>query len=352
MKISEIPTNGITFQTCEQARPGLIKSCEVHPDIAEAVRLGKSEEGREIDAFFLGNGDTRISLIAGAHSDEPVGPETLRLFVRYVLANKASFTEFLQKHTFAIVPHINPDGEAKNRAWIAEWPSFDSYIRHAFREPPGRDLEFGFPDMRIENRLVSEFLQHRGPFFLHMSLHGMGIADGAMLLIERHWIDRTGDLREKYQRHLIGAGLGLHDHDRKGDKGFQYIAPGFSTTPEGHAMREYFDSIGDAQTAALFHNSSMEFVRSLGGEPLCLVTELPLFLIRKNVDSPPGVPGAYLEFKAALPTLRRQAMQDESLETERRQFQIEHVELETLIKYQLAAIELGLEAISRNDRPS
>ena len=95
----------------------------------------------------------------------------------------------------------------------------------------------------------------------------MGFSDGGFLLIEKHWIDRTQKLREKYSQKILDTGLKLHDHDRNGEKGFQYIGPGFTTTPEGQAMRGYFKSIGDEQTVALFRDSSMEFVRKLGGDP-------------------------------------------------------------------------------------
>lgn len=346
MQVSEIPTLGLSFFTTERIRSSLLDICKQHSDIAVVEHLGVSEEGRAIDAFVLGNGDTKVSLIAGAHSDEPAGPETLRLLINYILPNKASFSRLLAKYTFIIIPHINPDGESRNQPWITAWPDFASYLQHAFRELPGRDVEFGFPEMRVENRLVSDYLSKHGPFSLHMSLHGMGIADGAMLLIERHWIDKTQDLRRAYTRHLTNAGFRLHDHDRKGEKGFRYIEPGFSTTPEGHAMRAHFEGIGDEQTAASFHSSSMEFVCSLGGAPLCLVTELPLFQIKRIVDSPPGVPGAYLEFKSALPDLRRKAMSGESIESEERHFAIEHIELERMVKLQLMAIELGLETIA------
>ena len=50
-------------------------------------------------------------------------------------------------------------------------------------------------------------------------------------------------------------------------------------------MRAFFEARDDKETAALFRSSSMEYVRSLGGDPLCYVTELPLFLVG---DMPPG----------------------------------------------------------------
>ena len=43
-------------------------------------------------------------------------------------------------------------------------------------------------------------------------------------------------------------------------------------------MSEYFMAAGDPVTASLFRPSSMETVRSLGGDPLTLVSEMPLFI--------------------------------------------------------------------------
>ena len=79
--------------------------------------------------------------------------------------------------------------------------------------------------------------------------------------------------------------------------------------------RRHFEAAGDPATAALFGNSSMEFVRALGapgaggpadGDPgaLALVTELPLFVVPHDPASPPGVPAGYLAFRAALPAIR------------------------------------------------
>ena len=148
------------------------------------------------------------------------------------------------------------------------------------REPPGRDVEFGFPDMRPENRAVAAWLRKEGPFALHGSLHGMGISGGALLLIEKHWGYRADRLQARFREAAQAERLPLYDRNRQGEKGFFYLAPGFWTTPEAPAMRAFFEARGDRETAALFRSSSMEYVRSLGGDPLCYVTELPLFLAR------------------------------------------------------------------------
>ena len=44
-------------------------------------------------------------------------------------------------------------------------------------------------------------------------------------------------------------------------------------------MRRHFLDRGDPETAAVFRPSSMEYVRSLGGDPLTFVSEMPLFLL-------------------------------------------------------------------------
>lgn len=339
----------MTFRTCDQVRLPLQEICAANPELASFHELGLSEEGRPIDAVIMGTGPRRVSLIAGAHSDEPVGPETLRAFILQGLSRPDVMQRLLQDFTFVIIPQINPDGEAKNQDWIKAWPDVESYLRHVFREPPGRDLEFGFPEMRVENRCVARFLRRQAPFHLHMSLHGMGIADGAMLLIEKHWIPQSKWLRGEYSKILTVAGLQLHDHDRRGEKGFQYIGPGFTTTPEGQAMQAYFRSIGDEQTARQFHLSSMEYVRSLGGDPLCLVTELPLFYIQMPVSQPePGVPGAYREFKKTLPQLREKLARGETIQKDLQRFQITHLPLDLLANLQFQALRLGLKTIQQN----
>ncbi|MCH8961778.1 MAG: hydantoinase B/oxoprolinase family protein, partial [Bacteroidetes bacterium] len=241
---------------------------------------------------------------------------------------------------------LNPDGEARNRAWIAQWPRLAAYLTHAIREPPGRDLEFGFPAMRVENRLVADFMRAHAPFTLHMSLHGMGFSEGAMLLIDRHWAGRTQRLRDGFSDAARAAGLRLHDHNRKGEKGFFYIEPGFTTTPEGAAMRAYFLALRDETTAACFHDSSMEFARSLGGDPLCLVTELPLFVLAQRAPHEAGRPAAYLAFRERLPQLRLQASQASDLSDLVEPFGLQPLDLRTAVGLHLRALTLGLEIVS------
>lgn len=83
------------------------------------------------------------------------------------------------------------------------------------------------------------------------------------------------DLSERTRR----LGYGLHEVDRGGEKGFWRIGRGFTTRPDSRAMRDYFLSRDAPETAARFRPSSMEHARSLGGDPLTAVSEVPLFLL-------------------------------------------------------------------------
>ncbi len=258
--------------------------------------LGRSREGRDIVGWRFGHGDLHVSLIGGCHADEPVGPAMLRRLVDW-LADRPAGDPLLEAATWSIVPHVNPDGEARNAIWSETTrPAADHlgapdrvydlapYLRHVVRERPGDDMEFGFPrggddaGARPENRAVAAFLAEAAPFHLHASFHSIGFATGPWFLIEPAWVERTGGLREALRARVRQMGYQLFDVDRGGEKGFRRVDEGFSTRPDALSMRAWFEARGDPETAALFRPSSMDYVRSLGGDPFTMVSEMPLFL--------------------------------------------------------------------------
>jgi hypothetical protein len=112
-------------------------------------------------------------------------------------------------------------------------------------------------------------------------------------------------------------------------------------------MRAYFEANGDRETALNFHDSSMEFVRKIGGDPLCLVTELPLFIINKEIPNrPAGVPLAYLEFKEKIPQWRAKLLSGHSIAEELQAFQIQPLDLSAAVRLQLSVIQMGLETLA------
>lgn len=253
--------------------------------------------------------------MAGAHADEPVGPRTAVWIAWHVSRQATDWgRDLARRATFWIVPHVNPDGDARNAQWQRRPGDISAYARHMKRELPERDVEFHYPRgtgdraTRRENLAASDFWRTAGgPFDLHASLHSMAFAEGAWYLICREWAARADQrgLLERLARQARAAGLGLHDLERHGEKGFTRIAPGFSTTPRSDAMRDFFLARGDRETAGHFRQSSMEFIQSLGGDPLCIVSEIPMFDMKRarNSNAPPGE-RPFKRFREMLPSIR------------------------------------------------
>lgn len=255
---------------------------------------GTSREGRPLPAYQFGSGPFRISLIAGCHADEPAGPRLLRHLVSFLSRQEASHP-LLQSYSWWAVPHANPDGEAANRRWYSESDSdynLPRYLQHAVRELPGDDMEYGFPiegqagPLRPENAFIYEFWKKAGqPFHMHASLHSMAFSFGPWFLIDPTWAERSDIIQEQCRKRTHDLGYSLNDIDRGGEKGFHRISEGFCTRPNAQAMKAYFLERDDPKTAALFHPSSMESIRSFGGDCLTLVSEMPFFLIPNESHS-------------------------------------------------------------------
>lgn len=326
--------------------------------------IGVSREGRSVRAFRFGTGPRHVSLLGGCHADEPVGPWMLRRLAGHLMA--AEETDPLKTSaTWCIVPHANPDGEMRNRAWSepeVRHPTPGAavdpgrYLRGVVREGPGDDMEFGFPrpgpdpdlEARPENLAVAGFLRASaavaGPFHLHVSFHGMAHAGGPWFLIDAAWQDRSRPLQERLVRNVESMGYVLHDVQRNGEKGFHRIARGFCTRPDSEAMARFFLDRGDDETAARFRPSSMEFVRSLGGDPLTLVSEMPLFLLAGVGETvEPTDPAAERFRNRTLPDIQRAAQEKSpDLESLLKTAGLTPMPIEEQMRLQLLFLEAGL----------
>ncbi len=261
-------------------------------------------------------------------------------------------------HEWWILPHLNPDGEAWNRAWQREnTPAYAlaSYLASVVREIPGDDIEFGFPrdeadeGARPENRAAYRWWKEAdGPFAIHVSLHGMAIGAGPWFLIESAWRERCDHLMELCSERTRALGLALHDVERRGEKGFFRIARGFCTRPDSRCMREHFLSLGDAETAERFRPSSMETIRAEGGDPLTLVSEMPLF-ITPGVGEEIGPPDpAALAWRRRLEGWRHRldaAGTAQEIEAEARETGLRPMPVDDQMRLQWAMIVAGLEQV-------
>lgn len=283
---------------------------------ANRLQIGLSREGRPLHGVLLGTGPLCISMTAGAHSDEPAGPLAAIELIRYLTQTKEG-SQILERTSWRICPLMNPDGSAINASWFREPLDLRLYMEKSFREQPGDDVEFNYPSSvftrkpRTENEAVAQFLREGGPYHLHASLHGMGFATGAWWLIGQEWRERTESLRVELLKVFKAHKLGLHDMDRGGEKGFTRIAPGFATTPSATAMRAFFESQGDPEQAEAFLPSSMEFVQSLGADPLVMVSELPLFRIHRHRFTLAGEGSFFESFRPRMASARQALLRGE-----------------------------------------
>lgn len=286
----------------------------------DVYEIGSSRAGAKMFGVKAGRASAAaVSIVAGAHSDEPVGPMTAMALVEWFAEGSQDARKLLEEVHFFICPQINPDGAQRNSVWFDDPLDPVRYLENVFREQPGDDVEFGYPSstqkaLRPENEAIANFLRAGAPFLFHTSLHGMAFSEGAHFLINREWGARTGTL----QLALLGlareAGLSnVHDIDRHGEKGFFRIARGIGSTPVSTAMKAHFLAQDQPRTAELFHPSSMEYVTGLGGDPLCIVTELPLFVINNAppLPDPPPDETPYTSLRHELTNLRQTQSQAE-----------------------------------------
>lgn len=275
--------------------------------------IGESRAGRTMYGLMVGGGPGYISITAGAHADEPAGPMTACLLAEWLAGPSDQATALREHLTFMICPQVNPDGAEANKQWFAPAPDFETYLRHVKREDPGDDIEFGYPHLRPENTAVSDFLEAGKPYLFHASLHSMAFAEGAWLLLEKGRAAKSALIRNAFNHIFWENGFKLHDINRRGEKGFTRISPGYCTTPTSAAMIDHFMKMDDETTAQKFHWSSMEFIQYGSPDAFIMVTELPVFSIsggyvegRKTTSTPANAqapkPGStnYEKFRDAL----------------------------------------------------
>jgi len=333
----------------------ILAAAPVSPDTGEL--LGTSREGRAVRGFCFGTGDRRVSLLGGCHADEPVGPRLLNHVASYLDALSAD-DPLLDQHQWWIIPHINPDGEARNRVWYDgddEVYDLGRYLAGVIREPPGDDIEFGFPrstndaGARPENRAAHDWWRSAGgPFVMHLSLHGMGFAAGPWFLLEAAWQDRVEPLKAACRRHVTVMNYRLHDVERHGEKGFVRLGKGFCTRPDSVSMRQHFLALGDEDMAQRFRPSSMETIRDLGGDALTMVSEMPLFLL-PGVGETLGPPDPVaVEWKARVDGWRvalAGGARPEAVSAQARQAGLEPMPVRDQMTLQWALITSGLDLV-------
>ena len=180
----------------------------------------------------------------------------------------------------------------------------------------------------------------------------MAFAAGPWFLVEAAWRQRISGLKKECAESVVEMGYELHDVDRQGEKGFVRLDRGFTTRPDSRAMRAHFESLDDSATAALFRPSSMETIRALGGDPLTLVSEMPLFLT-PGVGVTLGPPDPVAdEWKSRIAAWRVRSFDDAAaVAREATDAGLRPMPVLDQVTLQLALLQAGLRAVAGNRWP-
>lgn len=248
--------------------------------------IGWTAEGQELVGLRCGDPALPlVSIVAGAHPDEPAGPlAALQLVANW---HRHPLRDAVQ---LAVVPQLDIDGARDQAGWLSPWTDraeLHRYLAHRLRRQPGADREFAWPGapwggtVLPECQAAADFFAGAGAAIGHLSLHGMATAAGVWFLVDAIGL-ADGPLWNDLRACAAGLGLALHDAHRYGDKGFRRCGTGMATTPSGPAMRRHFLAAGDPATAAGFGYGSMDHARLLCRQrglppPVCAVSEFPLW---------------------------------------------------------------------------
>ncbi len=73
---------------------------------------GFSENGVEIPLVSFGQGDKKVLIWSQMHGNESTTTKALFDFFKFITSNKQATKDLLSKHTFYVLPMLNPDGAA------------------------------------------------------------------------------------------------------------------------------------------------------------------------------------------------------------------------------------------------
>ena len=241
---------------------------------------GQSRAGRDLVCVELGDSDKVIAVTGGAHSDEPAGTVTCLYLAKNLLENP-EFEELLLRYKFVIHPMLDPDGAALNYRWAREEFSYQDYLLHSFRNNrPAEDCEHGIPvneDQEIRPELGffrSNVDVYKGNIEFYITLHTTHRTGGSIFAISAKG-DHTGrisalaELCERFQ-------VPVMDVDLHGEKGIEYIAPGFIAAPPMAKLAERFRD--NPEILSQIKMPTYEYVEHTCGAQFCLISELPSIL--------------------------------------------------------------------------
>lgn len=160
------------------------------------VSIGKSVQGRSINAYYFGTGSKKILLVGSMHGTEANTSDLLLGWVAYLRANQSLLPK---DRTFIVVPNSNPDGVVKedrfntrgvdlNRNWDTPTWTKDTFWTYGKVKGGGGSDPFSEP----ETRALRDLINRENPKITisYHSTAGVIISDGAASNKLRDWYSR------------------------------------------------------------------------------------------------------------------------------------------------------------------
>ncbi|MDQ8703684.1 M14 family zinc carboxypeptidase [Streptomyces sp. LHD-70] len=266
------------------------------PDLCELRRIGTSRAGRPLHLLSVGRAEQRVLVVAGAHSNEPVGgPTALHL------ARRAVHEEQLRSGTsWHFLLSADPDGAALHRA-SAPRSLFD-YHRHFFR-PAGPEQPEWAPSVLPpdewppETRALLNVIDELRPY-LQVSLHGTDLGGS--------WVQLTQDipgLAEPFAKSAAQLHIPI-ETSTSDAAGWPIAGPGVHVMPDP-GTDALFPSLPEDVTRSTWHH-----VHRYGGSTA--IVEVPMWA-SDLVDDPARHPAPHEALQRVSGRLRAQALRVEGL---------------------------------------
>jgi protein MpaA len=125
------------------------------PPASRHVVLGKSVQGRPIDAHLIGNSKGCVLIMGGIHGDEPVSSALVEMLVRHLEAHPEDTCGKL----VVVIPRANPDGlRVGTRRNIREVDLNRNFLTDNFRASRGHgDGPLSEPESRAIVKAVAQY---------------------------------------------------------------------------------------------------------------------------------------------------------------------------------------------------
>src|SRR6478672_1397635 len=193
------------------------------PALRRVIHLGKSVQGRPIDAVRIGDFDSRRKLlvVGCVHGDEPAGITVARQLVKDGAARESQLL---------IVPTVNPDGVAADARQNADAVDLNRNFPYRWRSlgRPGYQQYSGprplsEPESRIAQSLILR-VRPRISIWFHQPL---AVVDqsGGNVAVERRF-SRLIHLPLRRLTRYPGSAVGWQDHRLRGTTAFVTELPG------------------------------------------------------------------------------------------------------------------------------